>query len=162
MPQSFPTLDGIVPSWADVAVTCDIINGPLLDIADIKEISSSATVEVGEQKAGGRVIAFTQGELKCEAKMTLYYTGALKLWRELGKVAPEQNGQKRISLVHFNITYEFTPLGSNEIFRRKILGARLVTNPLESGEGVDATEVECGLVCKQVVDVIDGVEHVLF
>lgn len=162
MPQAFPSLDGIVPSWADISVTCDVINGPLLDVEDIKAISSGCTVEVGEQKAGGRVVAFTQGEAKCEAKITLYYTGMVKLLRELAKVAPEQNGQKRVTLVHFNIGYDFTPFGSTEIFRRRVLGCRLLSNPLESAEGTDAVEVECDLACKQVVDIIDGQEVVLY
>src|SRR5215510_8588520 len=102
-----PVIDGVSPSFADIAVrvspvggalgsVINALGGKLLEIGDIAAISTGATVEVGEQREGGRVIKRTRGSVSYEASMTLYSSGYLKLIRGLAAVAPTRGTQALI------------------------------------------------------------------
>src|SRR5690242_7732456 len=100
----FPVLDGIAPSWCDINVRVGTFGAALLDIGDISAISSGWTVEVGEQREGGRCIKRTRGSVSYEASMTVYASGYQKLVRGLMTAAtPNTKGQIPLSLVHFTV-----------------------------------------------------------
>jgi hypothetical protein len=63
-----------------------------------------------------------------------------------------------VRYVHFGMQVQFTPPGSDEIFEYRVKGIHLAGKTLNATQGVDAQQVEVPLKCKQIVDVIDGVE----
>lgn len=158
----FPVLDGIAPSWADITVKMSGSNVALLDMRDIAAINTGRSVEVGEQKSpSGQVIKHTTGAPSQTASWTLYRSGFQKMLRALMAAAPRRGNQALVSLVHFNIEIQHTPPGDVEIYMRRIKGVRVNSDALNGAEGTDADKVEVGLVCKQIVDVIDSIEVVL-
>jgi hypothetical protein len=161
--QLYPSLKDIAPSWADIAVTSTIYDGPLLEMADISAINWSRTVEVGEKRgaSGGRVMARTTGSLSQEASMTLYKSGYLRFIGALKDVAPSRGNQKLISLVVFDVMIEYTPPGSDDIFRTKIKGCRLLGDSADAAEGTDASVVELTLSPIEIVNIVDGEEVAL-
>ena len=159
--NDFPILDGIAPSWADIIVKATPYEGALLEMKDIAAINSASSVEVGEQRGGGRVMRRTTGDLSDEASWTLYRTGYQALIRNLASVAPTRGAQKLISLVHFDIQVQHTPPGSVEIYEYHIRGCRITGRTLNGAEGTDADQVEVPLSALQIVDIVDGEEVVL-
>lgn len=163
--NDYPVLDGVAPSWADIIIKIAAPGAPVLDSKHFKSINTSRTVEVGEQKAGGRTMKRTTGGSKCEASATLYREGAQILWRTL-MIAAEAQGLVRgnqvlISLVHFGLQIQHTPINSVEIFTRRLKGCRVLTDALNGAEGNDADTVDIGLNPIEIADVIDGKEVVL-
>lgn len=157
-----PILDGICPSWVDIEVRVKgILGGSLLKLGDIKAISSGSTVEVGEQREGGRVIQRTAGSVGHEAIWTLYASGYLKMQRALLPIAPLRGNQALISLVHFSIQILWTPPGSSDVFERRLKGCRLLGNKNDGAEGNDPSVYEMPLSPLEIADVVDGVEIVM-
>lgn len=156
--NDYPILDGIAPSWADIIVKAATAGGPLLDIKDIQAISTGTSVEVGEQRAGGRVRKRTTGDVSNEASMTLYREGWQKLLRGLKDQAPLRGNTRLVGLVHFGLQVIHTPPGSVEIYEVRIKGCRLMGRNLNGSEGTDADLVEVALNPIEIVDVIDGEE----
>lgn len=155
----FPVLDGIAPSWADVNVRISPDGGNLIEMGDIAAISTGWTVEVGEQREGGRVLKRTRGSVSFEASITLYASGYQKLLRGLVAAAPSNaKGQKQISLAHFLIHVVWTPPGSTDLLEYKVKGCRMLGRTIDASEGDDAQQVEVPLSTIEVVDIIDGIE----
>ena len=159
--NEYPVLDGICPSHADISVICTRTGLPLIDMSDIKSINTRTSLEVGEQREGGRLIRRTTGNAKDEASWTLYRSGYQKLIRGLKAAAPLRRGQRLISLVHFQIKVAHTPPGDVEIYEMLIRGCRLMGRDMASAEGTDAQTVDVKLSPMQVIDIIDGEEVVL-
>ena len=162
--NDYPVLDGIAPSWADVIIRITPAGAPLIDMKDIAAINTGAAVEVGEQRAGGRVMRTTTGSVSYEGSLTLYRTGLVALQRGLviaAKAAGFVRGdQVLISLVNFGIQIQHTPPGSVEIYEQRLKGCRYLGRTLNSAEGTDAEQAEVPLHVKEIVDVIDGEEVV--
>lgn len=155
----YPVLDGIAPSWCDISVRATPKGGSLIKVGDISAISSGWTVEIGEQREGGRVIKRTRGSGSYEASWTLYASGYQKLLRALVAIAPRNDkGQALLSLAHFLIHVQWTPPGATDILEYKIKGCRLLGKTIDSSEGDDAQQIEMPLSTIEVVDIIDGVE----
>ena len=163
MAANYPLLNGIAPSWADVAVTIPIYEGETVELIDFSALDWEDTVEIGEQKgaSGGRVLRRTTGDLKLDAKATLYRSGLRQLCRALAKKAPVRGNQKRITLVGFDILIQHTPPGESDIYQCKIKGCRLLGRAWKLAEGMDAEKVEIKLNPIEIVDIIDGEEVVL-
>lgn len=159
--NDFPVLDGIAPSWADIIVRVTATGTPLLEVHDIKSINTNTKVDVGVQKAGGRVMKRTAGEESSEASLTLYREGYQKLLRNLMAIAPPRGNERLISLVHFNVEIQHTPPGSVEIFIVRLKGCRILGRGLNGSEGTDPDVVEVPLHPAKIADVIDGVEVVM-
>jgi len=159
--NDYPSLNGISPSWADAVVKVSPDGAPLLDVSDIKAINTSSSVEVGEQRAGGRVVSRTTGSLKNEASMTLYRRGWQKLLRALKDLAPVRGDIALIRFVHFGVDYIYTPVGDDEIYERRIKGCFITGATINGAEGTDASEVEVSLNPVAIADVVDGVEYEL-
>jgi hypothetical protein len=160
--NEFPVLDGIAPSWADIIVRATPAGAPLIEMKEIKSISTGTTVEIGEQRgaSGGRVIKRTTGSKSDEASSTLYRGGYQNLIRNLAAIAPKRGNQRIVSLVHFGIQVQHTPPGSVEIFEYRIKGCRLLGRTLASEEGNEADTVDVTLNPLEIADMIDGVEVV--
>jgi hypothetical protein len=156
--NDFPVLNGIAPSWADVKVSITPDGQALIDMKDIKSINTSSAVEVGEQRAGGRVMKHTTGSKSDDASMTLYRDGYVKLLRGLKTAAPLRGNTRLIRYVTFGIDYQFTPEGSDDIYERRVKGCFIAGSTDNPSEGTDPSEVEVPLKCKEIVDVIDGEE----
>ncbi len=135
----------------------------LLEMKDIKSISTGTTLEVGEQRgaSGGRVIKRTTGTGKAEASAELYYSGYVKFIRTLKSVAPKRGNQRILGLVHFGFTLIWTPPGSDEIFESRIKGCRFMGRESNPTEGNDAHTIPIKLGPLEVVDMCDGEECVL-
>lgn len=164
--NAFPLLDGFAPSWADVALTISASGVAALDVKDFKSINSGSTVEVGVQSAGGRPRQTTYGAVAHESGFTLYLSGAQKFERMLKDAAlagglVRDGGVAQLSLVIFGLTYFFTPVGSAEIWERRLKGCRVLSDPEAPAEGTDATTVDYTLYVTERVKVIDGVEYAL-
>jgi hypothetical protein len=160
--QDYAVLDGISPSWADITVKLSGSGLVLLEQNDIAAISSSRSVEIGEQRApGGRVMKRTAGAPSCEASWTLYFEGYQRMLETLLAQAPRRGNEAKISLVPFNIEIQWTPFGSSRIFHRRIKGCRVMGDTIAAAEGTDAQQVEVPLNPLVVADVINGVEVVM-
>ena len=155
MNQEFPVLEGVAPSWADVGFRFSITGAPLLEMIDIKSLSSGRSVEVGEQRgaSGGRVLKRTTGAEKNEASATLYYDGFIKLVDALSGVAPLRGDERVLSLVHFDVQYQFTPPGSTRIYDRRLLGCRYLGDTLAASEGTDAQPVDIMLNPLRIIQI---------
>lgn len=161
--NEYPVLNGIAPSWADIAVKITPDGGPILDTKDIAAIHTARTVEVGEQRgaSGGRVVRRTTGAVSYEMSITFYRSGYQKLIRELAKLAPSRGNQKAISLVHMGVQIQHTPQGDTEIYERRCKGCRFLADTLDGAEGTDADQIEVPFSVIEIVDMIDGEEIVL-
>jgi hypothetical protein len=165
--NEYPVLDGIAPSWADLSVKLTGADITLLEMRDIKAINTGRSVEVGAQRGatGGRKKKRTTGQADEEASWTLYRDGFQRMLRTL-KAAAESKGYVRgnevlISLVHFDIIWFMTPPGDPDIYERRVYGARVIGDTMNSAEGSDAQEVEVPLSVAKIADIIDGKEIVL-
>lgn len=161
--QSYPSVNGIAPSWSDVEISFTPDGAAILESEDIAGIKSAPKLDIGTQKgtSGGRPKKRTTGAVEYEASITLYREGYQKLLRALMAKAPTRGNQVRISLVPFEILVQFTPFGSDEIFTRRIKGCRIAGGSMDHKEGSDADQVEVPLSTIEVADVIDGKEVVL-
>jgi hypothetical protein len=160
--DKYPSKDGVACSWADIQVSVSATGAELLTLEDIKAINTGSSVEVGEQRAGGRVMKRTTGARSDEASLTLYASGFQKLLRNL-KTAAESLGYTRgaqvvISPVKFDLQFQYSLIGDEEIYECRIKGARYMGRTRNDSEGTDPSEVEVTLSVLEVVDVVDGTE----
>lgn len=139
--QEYPTINGIEPSWADVAISIPLYSGPTVKTNDIAAIKVSDKVTVGMKKgtSGGRILARTVGELESDASITFYLGG----WRVHMRALAAKN--KRISLVGFDVQVLFTPPGETDIYKFKLVGGRVIGRSLDMAEGSDAQKIEIPL-----------------
>jgi hypothetical protein len=165
--NTFPLLDGIAPSWADIHVKAAIPGAALFEMGDIAAINTGTTLEIGEQRgaSGGRIVRRTTGASSHEASVTFYRSGFQRILRNL-KNAAEAAGHVRgnqvaVSLVHFGINVQFTPFGDVEIYEYRVKGCRLMSVTRNAAEGTDAQQIEVPLSVIEIVDMIDGKEVVL-
>lgn len=155
----FPVYDGVAPSWADFALRISGTNINLCEVGDVAACSFGWTVEVGEQREGGRVIKRTRGSVSNEGSITFYASGWQKVMRALLQAAPRNaKSQAQLSLVHFDVHRIWTPPGSTDLLEDKAKGCRILGRTIDASEGDDAQQVEVPLSVLELVDVIDGVE----
>jgi len=161
--QDFPLYNGIAPSWADFKITAKGVDGPLIQMKDIKSIDTGVTLEIGEVQgaSGGKVIRTTTGSAKNEAKWVLYHAGFTDLLRKLGPTMVTRGNKRVWGVTFLDIQGFWTPPNSDELFEVRINGCRLLTRSLNAAVGIDAIEVEMGLHPSEIVDVIDGIEYVV-
>ena len=161
--QSFPSINDIACSWADIAITFTVGGGLTLAIEDVAAIKWSRKVEVGKQMgtSGGRIMARTAGQISYDASATFYRSGLSKLEDALAAVAPQRGNQRIISAVAFDIMIQHTPLGSAAIFTSKIKGCRYLGDSDDNKEGTDADQIDVTLDPIEVVRIKNGVEIVL-
>jgi hypothetical protein len=161
--QAYPVLNGVEPSWADIAVTATVSGGELIQMSDISAIKWARKVEAGKKKgtSGGRVMGRTVGEQTNETGFTLYRFGYRSLIRSLAKVAPSRGNQKLISLVYFDIMIQHSVPDDLEIYQTKIKGCRLMSDSDDMKEGTDADQIEIGLDPMEIVNILDGEEITL-
>jgi len=159
--NDYPTYNGIAPSWADTIIRFTPDGAPVLDSKDVKGINTNTTLEVGEQRAGGRVMQFTAGSGSNEGSVTFYRNGYQRFLRALKDLAPTRGTYKILRYVRFDVVYQYTPFGADEIYERRLLGCFVSGSAINGAEGTDASEVEVPLKVAEIVDVVDGDEVVL-
>jgi hypothetical protein len=149
--QIFPDLNGVAPSWADVAISLPIYRGQTVKTSDIAELKWSDKVDVGTTRGtnGGRKSKRTTGQYDCEASITFYKDG----WRVFRLALAAKN--KRLSLAGFDVMVQHTPPGSSAIHTVKIVGCRVVGRTASMAEGSDADKIEVPLNCMRIEE--DGV-----
>ena len=157
---SFPSLNDVEPSWADIAITFSLTGGILLPMQAIAGIKWSRKVEVGERRgaSGGRVMARTTGQASYEASATIYRSGLLTLIEGLTTLAPFRGATAVIGLVAFDVMIQHTPPGSVDIYETKIKGCRFLGDSDDMKEGSEADKIEITLNPIEIVNVIDGLE----
>jgi hypothetical protein len=138
MDQSYPTLNDVEPSWADVTLSFPVYGGETVVTSDIAAVKWSDKVDVGVVRGtnGGRKVKRTTGQLDNDASVTFYKSG----WRTLRKVLAAKN--PKISLVGFDILIQHTPPGSTDIHTVKIAGCRVTGRSGDMAEGADADKIE--------------------
>ena len=160
--QSFPLLDNIAPSWADVAMTIKGASTPILKTEDFKAMSTGTTIEIGKLRgaSGGRVRRRTTGSVDYDGSITLYRQGWQALLANLGPAMLTRGNQRVYGIIHFSVQFLWTPPGSVEIFETRVKGARMLGRTLATAEGTDPDELEVPISPGEIVDVIDGIEYV--
>ncbi len=160
--QSFPLLDEIAPSYADIALVIKGSATPVLKTEDIKAINTNTTIEIGKLRgaSGGRVRRRTTGSVEYDGSLTLYRSGWQALLRNLGPSMLTRGNQRVYGLVHFSLQALWTPPGSAEFYETRLKGCRMLGRTLASAEGTDPDELEVPLSIGEIVDVIDGIEYV--
>lgn len=161
--NDYPILNGIAPSFADVALKITPDGGPILDTKDFSALSDGRSVEVGEQRgaSGGRVMRRTSGSISYEGSITFYRSGYQKLYRELARFAPLRGNQRALRFVHFGVQIQHTPIGDVEIYDRRWRGVCILGDGFDLAEGTDADQIEVPVSIAEIVDIIDGEEIVL-
>jgi hypothetical protein len=150
----------------------------LVELGDIAAVSYNSSVEIGEQREGGRVTNRTRGSVSYEASLTLYASGYQKMLAGLISAAPVRGAQSLLSLATFTINIQFTPptggglagqaigavagaLGVGGIFETRLKGCRILGRNISAAEGNDAQQIEVPLSVIEIVDVIGGKEVVM-
>ena len=156
--NEYPVYNGITPSWCDISCVANIDGGVALELPHIQAINTGVEVELGSVEAGGRVIKRTSGARKDSASMQLTHEDFQEFLRQLAAVAPSRGNQKVLSGVHFKLTIQWSPPGSDEIFEERLKGCRYTGRDLNSAKGTDPNMVDVKLNPLEIVDVVDGVE----
>ncbi len=157
----FPSINGVSPSWADVAIRLTPTGGSLVTMGEIKSIKSSRKREVGYQREGGRPIKRTTGSISYECELELYLDGYHKLIDALSANATTVGNQKLLGLSTFLINQQWSIPNDSRIFERRIKGCMLLGDSLDASEGTDAQTITLPCDPIQICDVKDGVEYIL-
>ncbi len=166
--NSYPVLDGIAPSWADITVKVQATGAPLLRMEQISAMSGARKVEVGSQEgaSGGREMKRTTGKVTNETSITLYRDGYEDFIEMLAAIAANTPGLQRgnellISLVHFDVQILHTPPLSQRIYERRWYGVRVLGDTLAHKEGVEADTVDIPVSTIKIADMSKGKEVVM-
>jgi|SRR5688572_3015371 len=127
--QTFPSLNGVDPSWADIKFVFSVASVPILgaaasalpviEIEDIAAINTSRALDVGykEGATGGRRSGRSTGRESAESSITFWRSGYEKFCEILAMTAPSRGGNEyAIGLVHFDFSQFHTPFGSVAMF----------------------------------------------
>lgn len=176
--QTFPFIDGLAPSWADLTVSMSpprppgAIGGALsaasqaasavginpLVLSQIQAINTGTSLEIDNVRAGGRVIARTTGEETCTASMAFYTGGFQEFLTRISTLAPLRGLQRRAGLVHFDLDYQYRLPNNPVLYGCRIKGCRFAGREKNSTTGNAADIVTVALSVIQVVDVVNGQE----
>lgn len=143
----YPTIQGVAPSWSDVAGPKFVIyqaNGSIgqtIQLAEVSAFKWSQSVEVGDYYGanGGRKLKTTTGKLSCEGAVTM----TLEAWQTLRDALAAVS--ERYSLTRFDVLFQYTPPGVSAIHTIKAVGGRVIGVSGDAADGVDAQEVEVTL-----------------
>lgn len=161
--NEYPVIDGIAPSWSDIIIKISPKGAPLISATQIKSIKRSRKVTVGEQRGatGGNVIKTTTGVVAYELSAEFYRDGWNEFLEKLVDLAPQRGNQRAISLVHFGVQVQHTPIGSTRILEWRAKGVRTLTDEHAAAEGSEADTVPVTFHAKQIADMIKGKEVVM-
>ena len=160
---SFPSINGITPSWANVRCTAAMLTqpgtpGPLLEVKDIKAINFTSALTLGYQKEGGKKKNRTSGDQEDSMSLLLYHSGFVNMLRVAKAIAP-RGGRNRpkISLVVFNFSLQYTvPTVPPVSYEFAMEGCRIVGWDHAGAEGETPNEVNCPVDTMGIYPVIDG------
>ncbi len=166
--MAIETINGSAPSWSNARITFNVVGAAPIDDIDMKALNFDVSIERGEQRGqGGRLKKHTDGMSTPTASMTLYQEGMKNLKRGLMAAAIAGNllddaGRPRLGLVVFDIIAKHSMDGNPDIDEHRVVGCKLGKDARAFAEGADANVVECDLHPLNVIEVIDGVETVLW
>jgi hypothetical protein len=149
MPQEYPTLNGVAPSWADQDGTkFNIYNGATIQTADLSAINWSETLELGTVKgvSGGAKRKRTSGEYDCEGSITFYVQG----WDILSAALAAQSTRGRVGDAPFDVIQTWTLLPDSSVRLLKLVSCRVVGVSFAPAEGPDPLTVEVSLNIMEV------------
>lgn len=152
--NDFPLFDGVAPSWADLSAKIAKNGARLFEAKDIAAINTGTQVTIGKQRGVGSIIRKrTTGSVAHTASIDFYRDGYDAAMRILAGFAPRRGLQAKVSLVVFDITYQWTPEADFRIYETRLKGVRLLGRDLNSTEGDDADQVSVPIDVMQIVDV---------
>jgi len=135
------TINGTVPSSADIVLSVKLYDGPEIKIVDVSDVSWKRTVEVGQKRRlNGEKAGRTRGKGDYEASLKLFEEGWAELEAALAQVDPSN-----ISLVQFQIVALWTPPSMTRMRKAEIKGARILEDGFSNPEGVDPSMTELKL-----------------
>lgn len=165
--DEFPLVQDEEPSWANIAVTIDVLDGETVETADFAGIKWDRGVEVGEKRgaSGGRVMARTGGQGSQNASATMYRGGLRRLRRALKNAAKAKGfvrgNQVIIGRVAFDVLIQHSFFGSDDIHETRLRGCRYLGDADDMAEGPDADQVEITLNPIEIITLDEGDEVVL-
>lgn len=165
--QSYPSLNGIEPSWADISATFTVGGGLLIPMEAFAAVKWSRKVDVGKRRgaSGGRIMSRTTGEGDQESSATLYRSGYRQLLKGLVSAAQAQGfirgNQVVISIVSFDLIIQHTPPGDFEVYQTNLKGCRFLGDADDMKEGNEPDKIELTLNPIEITNLINGVEVVL-
>lgn len=163
----YPTINGDAPSFADVRSYAHIPGGTTNLMIDYKAISFESSLEVGKQYGpGGRLQRRTSGQLDHAASAEYYMTGHEELIKQLGVAAKalglqREDGVIQYGLVKFDIQVQWSLPGSDTIYERVIIGARVIKDAESTTEGTDPQTAQLDLSVADIYKLIDGERYAL-
>jgi hypothetical protein len=159
--RSYPTLNGVAPSWANLESTLDIYGGPSFDIFDLAGVKWSSKREIGEQRqsGSGELAARTTGSKKHTFQPTFYASGIVKLFRQLVQVAPQDEfGVYEVGLVPFGWLLQWSLPGDGGIYAVRAEGLRISGLDGSSAEGNEADKLEKETSVARLIYLLDDKE----
>lgn len=179
--QAFPFINGAAPSWADIKVSLSpprpvgglgavagaatavaaAAGASFLTMQMLQAINTGVQVEVDDVRgaSGGRVLARTTGEQSQTCSLTFYSTGFDDFLFKIGTIAPLRGAQRRVSLVSFDIDYQYKMPGEVALKGTRIRGCRYLGRERNDSQGNAAALVTVPISCVSIVDVVNGIEH---
>jgi len=161
--QEYPLIDGIAPSWSDISIRFTPTGAPVIKSSQIRSIKRGRKVTVGYQRGatGGQIVKRTTGSVEYSLEIEFYRDGWNEFLEKIVDLAPSRGNQRAISLVHFGVQVQHTPVGSARIFEWRAKSVRMLSDEHAASEGNDADVVPCTLDALQIVDMIKGKEVVM-
>lgn len=156
-----PTIQGISPDWASIAIRATPTGGSLVKLGNIKSIKSGIKRTIGKQKEGGRAIKRTVGEVEYECEAEFYQDGYDELLSALVPISPTSGNQIRIGLATLLINMQWSVPNDSRIYERRIKGCMITGIQTDASEGTDAQTTTVTFDPIEIADVKDGREIIL-
>lgn len=158
MAESYPSLNGVAQSWADIKITINVPGGAAVPVTDIANIKYSRTVARGEQRGVGMEIKKrTRGQRSYSGGITFYAEGKYTLRAALLPLAPIIGGRPDLSGVAFDILVQHAVTPTSPIREVQMLGCFIDEESGDHSEGSDVDKYEVVLSVGSVEDKVEGV-----
>lgn len=161
MSEAYPTLNGEAQSWANIALTANIFDGPSVDCPDIASVKWNNDIERGIQRqTNGKIKQFTRGAATPGGSVEFYADGLQAFLEKVIDIAISrgfvESGVAKYSMVAFDLVITHTPLGATGIRKVELLGCRILKDGAEHSEGTDADKNTLELSITDVIRTING------
>ena len=155
-------VDGFEVSWRSVKLMLSINGGQTIELIDCEGAKWSTKLDTSVSRGtSGRPIKETEGEPSYEASIMMTKSGILQLKTALGAVAVSRGNQKILSSPRFSVQVLHQVMGSDIIYETMIKGSRYRGESEDNKNGTDAVINEIPIGAMEIVQIIDGVEHVV-
>lgn len=104
----------------------------------------------------------TRGQASNEASASITRGSLWTLFEAFAAVAPQRGNQRLISLVHFDLLVQHTPITTDLIFTTKFKGCRYLGDSDDMKDGNESDVIELTLNPLEIANILrDGTEIVL-